>query len=428
MATPWTKLKTQPWQQAVYGENPNQSYLVAQNADPSLVAMGNTMTDAAPNPTVDLVSRFRALQQKAQAAPKMAKPQVVPVAKGSGLTMEEDLTDKQGSGATLNQNVPYTQEQWEEMTNRARQMEEFDKQSKGIDELRDLAGIGMDRPSQLDLSPLVQLAESESGKKIGYTKPESGDSRLEKLRAYMGKIQDDKRDLFKSMVAGINAGKSGTLQERIMTELGNKMTGKSEDPNKFNRGGRGGPKLKTLPISAIKDFTTGQEAIDLSERLIEDIKNNKDVIGPWMGLGELSPSTFGSEKIERMKNLQAQMGLHQQTVGKLFEGGVLRKEDEIKYNKLFTNIRNNPDVAIKNMKQLTSMLRTDVARYMENLGKGKYDTSGFQESVKQYGKGGLKESPDKILPPAKGVSRTKDLEKMSKEELDAYEKSLKGGR
>lgn len=68
-----------------------------------------------------------------------------------------------------------------------------------------------------------------------------------------------------------------------------------------------------------------------------------------------------------------------QVIGKALEGGVLRKEDEIKYAKILPAIADDPEVATSKLEGLRTALIQRRQTLLDSLGDAGYDTSKFAE-------------------------------------------------
>lgn len=71
---------------------------------------------------------------------------------------------------------------------------------------------------------------------------------------------------------------------------------------------------------------------------------------------------------EAAKSRNAQISLVRQIIGKTLEGGVLRKEDEIKYKTILPTIGDSPDVAAKKLDGLESLIKEKRSNLLESLG------------------------------------------------------------
>jgi hypothetical protein len=92
-----------------------------------------------------------------------------------------------------------------------------------------------------------------------------------------------------------------------------------------------------------------------------------NVVTEYTGWGADSKSRQGT--IDRVK----------QVIGKALEGGVLRKEDEVKYEKILPTIGDAPDVAKAKLDGLEKALVQRRQRTLESLADAGYETSRFEE-------------------------------------------------
>jgi hypothetical protein len=91
-----------------------------------------------------------------------------------------------------------------------------------------------------------------------------------------------------------------------------------------------------------------------------------NVVTEVTGIGSDSKSRQGT--IDRVK----------QVIGKALEGGVLRKEDEVKYEKILPTIGDPPDVAKAKLDGLEKALIQRRQRTLESLADAGYETSRFE--------------------------------------------------
>ena len=102
----------------------------------------------------------------------------------------------------------------------------------------------------------------------------------------------------------------------------------------------------------LKELSDIQNSIDLMNKLEPVLIEKENLFGPVKGLQGMNP--YATEA----KSLEAQFRAAAQLVGKAMEGGVLRKEDEIKYRKMLPQITDLPDVArnkINNVRDMVQM-------------------------------------------------------------------------
>ena len=104
-----------------------------------------------------------------------------------------------------------------------------------------------------------------------------------------------------------------------------------------------------------------QKAIGIGRALKTSLEENSGLIGPISG--QLTKFPYATER----KQLQAQIDLARQIIGKGLEGGVLRKEDEEKYKNILPTMTDTPDVAKSKLEQLDTLLTRDLGTYRQTL-------------------------------------------------------------
>ncbi len=98
-------------------------------------------------------------------------------------------------------------------------------------------------------------------------------------------------------------------------------------------------------------------------------------LGAWVPNFVTESTGFGADS----KGRQATIDLVKQIIGKTFEGGVLRAEDEKKYDKILPRIGDPPSVAKTKIENLKSTLHDWRTSHLEALEDAGYDTSKFLE-------------------------------------------------
>lgn len=137
-----------------------------------------------------------------------------------------------------------------------------------------------------------------------------------------------------------------------------------------------------LSDSAIKNVTDIQSALFDIDSLGAKIQSS-GVSGPISGrLRTANP--FDTEA----QSLQAEVNRVRQVVGKALEGGVLRKEDEVKYAKILPTVNDTKEVAASKLRELKIKLNQDLQTYVSTQqasgkGRGQYPAT-LQEALTQY--------------------------------------------
>lgn len=148
--------------------------------------------------------------------------------------------------------------------------------------------------------------------------------------------------------------------------------------------GEGGKPLLGGELNKISEFIQGLETIkSLGPKIAK-----KGGTGLFQGLSARVPdfiteyTGIGTEA----KGLRANLDLAKQIVGKALEGGVLRKEDEAKYQKILVEVKNAPQLADEKLLGLIDQLSRDSAIYLSTLKKGGRNVSEFEEEIQSYRK------------------------------------------
>lgn len=136
----------------------------------------------------------------------------------------------------------------------------------------------------------------------------------------------------------------------------------------------GAQKYNSTAAGVIADTTTGLQALQNLRGSIATSNVNAPIIGQLRGL---NPYDTGAQ------NLQSQIGTVKQIVGKALEGGVLRKEDEIKYAKILPKLGDSDAVAQNKINQLYSLISQRLNIYKSSIsGDGGTDLSSV---IQGYG-------------------------------------------
>jgi hypothetical protein len=148
------------------------------------------------------------------------------------------------------------------------------------------------------------------------------------------------------------------------------------------------PAQKRLSPTDISKLNEAKNSQNIINDLNGVIDKYQDVMGPIEG--SIRSSSLVKPFDERAKLFDADIRRIRQVIGKLSEGGVLRKEDEVKYLEMLPNMSDTPKVARYKARQFGDMLRRDYENHVKMLGDQGYDTTGLSS-------GGGKSSPRKDL-------------------------------
>lgn len=132
---------------------------------------------------------------------------------------------------------------------------------------------------------------------------------------------------------------------------------------------------KPLSDTAIKEINQSNTALSSLNDLRTIVSNNQDKIGPITGLSALNPYS-------EARKIQADIDRVKQQVGKSLEGGVLRKEDEVKYKKILATITDTPDTALYKIDELIKNIDKSINDY-KNLQLGSGRSSNVTDSLQK---------------------------------------------
>jgi hypothetical protein len=132
---------------------------------------------------------------------------------------------------------------------------------------------------------------------------------------------------------------------------------------------------KMLPADKVLSVNEGKQIPRMLEDIGGTIEANADTFGPVMGrINSANPYN------EKAKTIDAQMRASAQAFGRFMEGGVLRKEDEEKYRKMFPQLSDTPGVAKNKLAIVDRLLKSKSAADVSALAASGYDTRAFNGS------------------------------------------------
>jgi hypothetical protein len=243
-----------------------------------------------------------------------------------------------------------------------------------------------------DLRYAQPLVSALGGKNLNVPGPD--DTRLkeiQELATQMGQMESDKlktqQEIFKSAASTLPRG-----QETMLLDM------RLARPPSAGAGlGLGGLKMRNPTQGELKALTDAESAIKSLKDLRPAIEKNKDLFGKITGktyeigsgrepgvMGQIFAA--GRSLIDpndvRAQQLNARVLRIRQTIGSAMEGGVLRKEDEIKYENMMPKLSDNPDVANRKIDELTIELENERRKYLENLRRGNVNIAGFEPQTR----------------------------------------------
>jgi hypothetical protein len=150
-------------------------------------------------------------------------------------------------------------------------------------------------------------------------------------------------------------------------------------------------------------------------KILEDVSHaldaNQDLMGPVMGrLNSMNPYDTQSQ------GFQSKIKSASQAFGRYMEGGVLRKEDEVKYEKMFPQMGDTYAVAKEKLGNVENLLRMKQESAIGALDSQGYNVSGLE--MPKMGDRTAQAKPHGGAP-AKSATAAKNYDDMSDAELDA---------
>lgn len=134
---------------------------------------------------------------------------------------------------------------------------------------------------------------------------------------------------------------------------------------------------KILPASQVSDLQATSQGIQQLKTLGDTAKTMPDsLFDPITGrIQVLNPYSTNAQSFQQL------VAATKQVIGKGLEGGVLRKEDESKYEKIIPKIGDTRPVIKMKEKQLSDMLQNKYNSELEGYKKAGYNTGGFKKPL-----------------------------------------------
>ncbi len=135
-------------------------------------------------------------------------------------------------------------------------------------------------------------------------------------------------------------------------------------------------KDKMLPPDKVLSVNEGNAIPTMLQDIRSTIGSNQGAFGPVMGrLSALNPYN------EKATTIDAQMRAAAQSFGRYMEDGVLRKEDEDKYRKMFPQLGDTPQVAKNKLDIVERLLGERQNSNIAALKQSGYDVSGVEKGL-----------------------------------------------
>lgn len=129
---------------------------------------------------------------------------------------------------------------------------------------------------------------------------------------------------------------------------------------------------KQLTPDQINRISEGNQMPIVLSGLSTLIDSNNDKFGPVAGrYFKANPYEPGGQAI------QAELKRAMQSIGKYLEGGVLRAEDEKKYEQMLPQITDTPETAKAKLVGIDALLKAKQQQYLQDVQTGGYNASNF---------------------------------------------------
>jgi hypothetical protein len=166
----------------------------------------------------------------------------------------------------------------------------------------------------------------------------------------------------------------------------------------------GGPEVekKELPATQVVMLEDAKFLPDTLGDLQKMIESGQGTFDPLLGpIDTVNPfAWYDSDK----QVMAAKLRTTAQLVGKYMEGGVLRKEDEVKYAEMLPKNTDTREVALGKLNQVKEMLQQKTIGYIDGFDKSNYNVENYKSELNELSGGALqrKESQAKQAEQIKG--------------------------
>jgi hypothetical protein len=147
----------------------------------------------------------------------------------------------------------------------------------------------------------------------------------------------------------------------------------------------------------IAEINSGVEALRRERQLLSEIKT-----GATSQLGAAMPNlvTEYTGWGQDAKKAQSLINLVRQRIGKALEGGVLRKEDELKYKDILATIGDDPELALQKLAIVEQDMEGNLDWTLNSLEDSNYDVSRHRQRVEGRRKGYAQPAPQAPTSPS----------------------------
>lgn len=191
---------------------------------------------------------------------------------------------------------------------------------------------------------------------------------------YNSLSQDPRQLAFAEKILGTGPGGLQKLatqaseQRSLDRQLQQAQINSANRANQPSSGGSGG---KAITSATALNLADSQAALDMLDSLEGAVSSQSGLFGPIKGFfGSINP--YATET----QDVQSTINATKQIVGKYLEGGVLRMEDEKKYEKILPKLTDTPAVAAAKLGNVRSLVSSKINAQNETL-----QAAGFNSAL-----------------------------------------------
>lgn len=223
---------------------------------------------------------------------------------------------------------------------------------------------------------------------------------LKKFREWE-KLSDDDRAQYKDLKAASNPYALGNLdlgRQRLDLERQKQQESlieKDKDRQAKAAADKAGQRLPAAQSTLLAEGKQIPQVLAYLEKTFADPKNAAKT-GPLSGLSRFNPYDTPAQIV------QSQVNTAKQLVGKFIEGGVLRKEDESKYDRIMPTMQDTPEVRAAKLANIKRMVEEKYNSYLESYANSGYDVSKYSSFKQDNPTGGVSGGATHRINPATG--------------------------
>lgn len=134
--------------------------------------------------------------------------------------------------------------------------------------------------------------------------------------------------------------------------------------------------IREIDRAGSENLSSAKTAFDQLQNLKTEVEKNKNLFGPIAG----RVSMRGPYDVKR-ESLRGKIKTVAQAIGKYMEGGVLRKEDEIKYEEMLGGLEALPDTVLNKLGNVDQFLNQKYTNDLTGYQQSGYDIARFPKAL-----------------------------------------------